>query len=277
MIGLRDFFFRTTGRAILVMAVVASMAPIFLVVINAFKSHAEIVQNPLALPKSLSLANFRGAWIGGNFSVGVGNSMILTVSTVLITIIVATLAAFPLARRRIVSWKLITIYFLCSVTVPIQLFLFPLYFLYARIGLVGNLFATAVILAAINLPLAILLLRTYILTIPTELDDAALMDGASPWQIFWHVIAPLLRPGMVTVAVIVALNTWNEFLITSTFQQGNAGFTMTLGYRAMAGAMSADRGLMMAGACIVIMPILIFFLLMQRLFVGGMTAGAVKG
>jgi raffinose/stachyose/melibiose transport system permease protein len=267
---------RVTGRAILAMAAIISVAPLLLVVMNAFKSHSEIVLDPLALPDSLTVQNFGGAWRNGNFSVGLANSVILTSSTVLITVIVATLAAFPLARRHIPGWKLLTVYFLCSVTVPIQLFLFPLYFLYATFGLVGNLFATAAILAAINLPLAVLLLRTFVLTIPAELDDAALMDGASPWQIFWHVILPLLRPGIITVAVMVALSTWNEFLVTSTFQQGNAGFTMTLGYRAMAGAMGADRGLMMAGACIVITPIIAFFLLLQRFFVGGMTAGAVK-
>ncbi len=218
MTTLRAATNRTVGSMILMIAVIMSLAPFALVLINAFKSHTAIVQNPLALPESVNLANFRGAWKGANFTVGIGNSLILTLSTVFITVLTATLAA-----------------------------------------------------------LAILLLRTYVLTIPTELDDAALMDGASPRQIFWHVIVPLLRPGIVTVTVIVALNTWNEFLITSTFQQGNAGFTMTLGYRAMAGAMSADRGLMMAGACIVIIPILIFFLLVQKLFVEGMTAGAVKG
>jgi raffinose/stachyose/melibiose transport system permease protein len=265
------------ARLLLGAAVLVSIAPLLLVLLNAFKSHAAIVQNPLSLPTSLTLAHFQAAWTGGNFSVGIINSVLLTGTTVLVTVTFAALAAFPLARRRIAIWKAVTIYFLCSVTVPIQLFLFPLYFVFARLGLIGNVFATAFIIAAINLPLAVMLLRTYILTIPVELDDAAYIDGATPWQIFRHVIMPLMRPGCVTVGVIVALNTWNEFLITSTFQQGDAGFTMTLGYRAMAGAMNADRGIMMAGACIVIVPIIVFFLFLQRLFVDGMTAGAVKG
>ncbi|MEA3150033.1 MAG: raffinose/stachyose/melibiose transport system permease protein [Gammaproteobacteria bacterium] len=265
------------ARLLLGAAVLVSIAPLLLVLLNAFKSHAAIVQNPLSLPTSLALAHFQAAWTGGNFSVGIINSVLLTGTTVLVTVTFAALAAFPLARRRIAIWKAVTIYFLCSVTVPIQLFLFPLYFVFARLGLIGNVFATAFIIAAINLPLAVMLLRTYILTIPVELDDAAYIDGATPWQIFRHVIMPLMRPGCVTVGVIVALNTWNEFLITSTFQQGDAGFTMTLGYRAMAGAMNADRGIMMAGACIVIVPIIVFFLFLQRLFVDGMTAGAVKG
>ena len=265
------------ARLLLGLMVLVSLTPLLLVVINAFKSHADIVENPLSLPHSLAWMNFKAAWTGGNFSVGVVNSVLLTGTTVLVTVAFGALAAFPLARRRIVIWKLVTLYFLCSVTVPIQLFLFPMYFLYARLGLIGNVFATALIIAAINLPLSIMLLRTYILTIPTELDDAAFIDGASPWQTFRYVILPLMKPGCVTVAVIVSLNTWNEFLITSTFQQGDAGFTMTLGYHAMAGAMSPDLGIMMAGACIVIVPIIAFFLFLQRLFIDGMTAGAVKG
>jgi raffinose/stachyose/melibiose transport system permease protein len=138
-------------------------------------------------------------------------------------------------------------------------------------------FATAVILAAINLPLAIFLLRTYIMTIPTELDDAGLMDGAGPFQVFWYIIFPLTRPGLVTVAALVCLNVWNEYLVTSTFQQGENHFTMTLGYLAMNGSISADQGLLMAGGVLVIVPILLVFMGTRRFIIGGLTAGAVKG
>lgn len=268
---------RITGRLLLAALVLASLGPLLLVLVNAFKPHADIVQNPFRLPGSLDVANFVQAWDAGKFSIGVVNSILLSATTVVVTTLFAAMAAFPLARRRIRAWKLVTIYFLCSVTVPIQLFLFPLYFIYARLGVVGNVFATALILSAINLPLAIFLLRTYVLTIPVELEEAAAMDGAKPLQIFRYVILPLIRPGLVTVAVIVALNAWNEFLITSTFQQGEHSFTMMLGYRSMNGSVTTDLGIMMAGGCIVIAPIIIFFLLMQRLFVEGMTAGAVKG
>jgi raffinose/stachyose/melibiose transport system permease protein len=268
---------RTAGRIFLGIAVAVSVVPLLLVVINAFKPHVDIVQNPFALPSSFDFDNFSAAWRGGGFSNGIVNSILITGTTMFVTVALAALAAFPLARRRVRFWQTITVYLLCSVTVPIQLFLFPLYFVYARLDIIGNDVATALILAAMNLPLATLLLRTYIMTIPVELDDAALMDGAGPWQIFRHVIVPLMRPGLVTVAVIVALNAWNEFLITSTFQQGEAGFTMMLGYRAMNSTITTDRGVMMAGAVIVIVPIILFFLLMQRLFIEGMTSGAVKG
>jgi raffinose/stachyose/melibiose transport system permease protein len=244
---------------------------------NAFKSHVAIVENPLSLPTSLHFTNFVEAWQGGHFGIGIINSVILTGSTVFLTTGLASLAAFPLARRRIAGWQIVTVYFLTATTVPVQMFLFPLFFVYAKLGLVGNPFATALILAAVNLPLAIFLLRTYVMTIPVEIDEAAEMDGATPWQIFWNIILPLIRPGLVTVAIVVGLNAWNEFLITSTFQPGQQNFTMTLGYLSMNNTFSANQGVMMAGALLVIAPIIGFFLLLQRFFVAGLAMGAVKG
>lgn len=268
---------RTAANLFLLGGVLVSLLPLFLVAINAFKPHVAIIQNPLALPKTLGFENFHHAWVTGRFSVGIVNSALLAGSTILITVGFASLAAYPLARRTIRLWQLVTVYFLCATTVPIQLFLFPLYFIYAQLGVVGNVFATSLILSAMNLPLSIFLLRTYVLSIPAEIDDAAFMDGATPFQTFLHVIVPLMRPGLITVAIIVGLNAWNEFLITSTFQQGQGSFTMTLGYLSMNGTYATDQGVMMAGAFILVAPIIAFFLAMQRFFIAGMTAGAVKG
>lgn len=267
----------TMTSVVLYGLVLVALLPLVLVAINTMKTHPQIVANPLSLPDSLHLDNFRQAWFAGKFSIGIKNSFLLTGTTVLLTLCLATPASFALARKHIRGWKIITIYFLCATTVPIQLFLFPLYFVYAKLGLVGNVFATSLILSAINLPLATFLLRTYALNIPREIDDAAFMDGATQYQIFRHVILPLMRPGLVTVSIIVGLNAWNEFLITSTFQQGQNSFTMTLGYLSMNGIYATDQGAMMAGAFILVAPVIVFFLVMQRFFIAGMTGGAVKG
>ncbi len=265
------------GNAFLAVAVVVALLPIALVLMNAFKPHSEIIANPLALPTSLATGNFKSAWIGAHFTSGLANSVLICASTILVTISCAAMAAYPLARRRIRLWQLISLYFLCAVTVPIQLFLFPLFYIFAIFGIISNAFATSLILAAINLPLAIFLMRTYVLNVPIELENAALMDGAGPWKTFWYVILPMIRPGLITVSILVGFNAWNEFMITSTFQQGQAAFTMTLDYLSMNSTIVTDRGLMMAGALIIVFPILVFFLFMQRFFIAGMTAGAVKG
>jgi raffinose/stachyose/melibiose transport system permease protein len=268
---------RQLGNLTLILAACFAAAPIGLLVMNSLKPHASIVGDPIAPPTHLYLQNFVSAWTEGHFAIGLVNSLLLCGTTVLIVIVTASMAAYPLARSQTAVWRSVALYFLCSITVPIQLFLFLLYFVFARLHLLGNVFATAVILAAINLPLAILLLRTYIVGIPTELDDAAILDGASPFQVFWHVIFPLMRPGLATVAAIVCLAAWNEYLITSTFQQGERNFTMTLGYLAMNGSISDDQGLLMAGGLIVIVPILVIFLATRRFIIDGMTTGAVKG
>ncbi|QQA41767.1 carbohydrate ABC transporter permease [Pelagovum pacificum] len=269
--------FRYLGGAFLAVAVLSALVPLGLVVLNSFKSHADIVANPLSMPVSFDLSNFSRAWSTGDLTTGLVNSLLICGSTVFVTLTFASLAAFPLARRKIRGWRLVSLYFLVAVTVPIQLFMFPLYYIYATLGVVGNWFATSLILSAINLPLAIFLLRTYVLTIPVELDDAARMDGAKPLQIWWMVILPLMTPGLLTVGTLVFLQAWNEFLVTSTFQQGQANFTMTLGYLSMNSVMATDRGIMMAGALLIILPIVVLFLAMQRFFVDGMTAGAIKG
>lgn len=265
------------GTVFLWTAILIVAFPLTLMGINSLKPHAAILDNPLALPTSFDLSNFITAWTAGNFTTGLINSLVISGTTVVITLICAALAAYPLARQKIRFSRLITLYFLGAVTVPIQLFLFPLFFVYAQLGLVANPIATAFILAAVNLPLSILLLRTYVLNVPRELDDAAFMDGAKKWQTFIFVIVPLMRPGLITVAIIVGLNAWNEYLITSTFQQGSGSQTMMLSFLSMNNVILTDRGILMAGAAIVVVPIIIFFLLMQRLFIEGVTSGAVKG
>jgi raffinose/stachyose/melibiose transport system permease protein len=274
---IKNNFNNLSSTTILYLLVLIALLPLLLVAINTFKSHADIVINPLALPNEFNFTNFSRAWKAGKFSSGIINSILLSGTTIVITLTFASLSAFVLARRSIVGWQLITIYFLCATTIPIQLFLFPLYFVYAKLGIVGNVFATAFILSAINLPLATFLLRTYVQTIPSDIDDASFMDGANPIQTFFHVILPLLRPGLVTVSIIVGLNAWNEFLITSTFQQGQNSFTMTLGYLSMNGTYATDQGAMMAGAFILVAPVVLFFIVMQRFFISGMASGAVKG
>ena len=265
------------GNLFLWIAVVVVAFPLTLMMINSFKKHVDILDNPLSLPTSFNISNYVTAWTAGDFGTGILNSLIISGCTILITVTSAALAAYPLARQKIRFSRLITLYFLAAVTVPIQLFLFPLFFAYAQLHLVGNPVATSFILAAVNMPISILLLRTYVLNVPAELDDAAFMDGAKKWQVFFFVLLPLIRPGLITVSIIVGLNAWNEYLITSTFQQGASNRTIMLSFLSMNNVILTDRGILMAGAAIVVVPIIIFFLAMQRLFIDGVTSGAVKG
>lgn len=261
----------------LVAMVIISLGPIFMVVVNSFKKHVEIVRNPLSLPTGLNLQNYVDAWTIGKFGQGFLNSIQLTLVTVLIVLFCSMLAGYVLAGNRIKGSKGVLAYFMMATTVPMQIFLFPLYFVVAQLRLIGVISVVSVILAATSMPIAVFLMRTYFLAIPKELEEAAIIDGANTWQVLWHVMRPIVSPGLVTVGTIVGLQTWNEYLISSTFLQGQDSFTATLGFLSMNGSYSSDMGVLMAAAVIMIFPIVIFFISIQRQFIDGVTSGAVKG
>lgn len=154
-----------------------ALFPIALLVLNSLKPAAQIVQNPLALPEVIRWDNFTRAWKDAKFSQTFFNSALLTALTIILVCSTASLTAYVLARRKVKSWKIVTFYLLGTTTAPIQLFLFPLYFGAAKLGLVNNVFAVSVIYTAIYSPFAVMLLRTYFLAVPREIEEAALIDG----------------------------------------------------------------------------------------------------
>ena len=254
-----------------------TLFPIALLVLNSLKGSQEIVQNPLALPSQLRWDNFTRAWSDANFSRTLLNSALLTGMTIVLVCTTGSLTAYVLARRKIKTWKLVTFYLLATTTAPIQLFLFPLYFGFARLGLINNPVAVAFIYTAVYSPFAIMLLRTYFLAVPKELEEAALIDGASHWQVFSRVFLPIVSPGILTVALIIGLYSWNEFLIATTFLQGQDRLTAVVSFFLLSGKYSSDWGVVMAAALIIILPIVILFVLLQRRFIEGMAGGSVKG
>jgi raffinose/stachyose/melibiose transport system permease protein len=205
------------------------------------------------------------------------NSAILTGLTILLVCSTGSLTAYVLARKKVASWKIVTFYLLATTTAPIQLFLFPLYFGFARLGLINNIFAVALVYTAIWSPFAVMLLRTYFLAIPRELEEAALVDGATPWQVFAKVMLPMASPGILTVALIIGLYSWNEFLIATTFLQQQDQMTAVVSFFLLSGQYSSDWGEIMAAALIIVLPVVVLFVALQRRFIEGMAGGSVKG
>lgn len=264
-------------HGVLILLMIICLMPIALVVINSFKTNSEVVRNPLALPTVLHLENYIQAWNYGKFAKGFINSIKLSGCTILIVLFCSTLAGYVLSGYRIKGTGIILTYFMMAMTVPIQLFLFPLYYTFAKLNLIGSIPATSVILAAMFMPLSVFLMRTFFLNVPTELEDAARIDGANTAQVIWHVMRPVVSPGMITVGILIGLQSWNEYLVTSTFLQGAKNFTATLGFLSMNGSYGSNMPVLMASSVILIAPIVIFFLCAQKYFVDGMVSGAVKG
>jgi raffinose/stachyose/melibiose transport system permease protein len=263
--------------AILVLGAALALFPLSLMIISSLKTAAEIVANPLALPSTPQWGNFLRAWSDAQLGRSLLNSAELTALTILWICSTCSMAAYALARKSVRGWRWISAYLLATTTLPIQLFLFPLYFGFAWLGLIDNVFALSFVYAAIFSPFAIFLLRTYFLAIPPEIEEAAIVDGVSRWQIFTHITLPLVSPGLLTVAIISGLNTWNEFLISSTFLQSHDNQTAVVRFYTLGGQYSSDWGEIMAAAIIIVAPGLVFFLLMQRRFIEGMASGSVKG
>lgn len=268
---------RTLILFVLVTLVLISLLPMFMVLINSFKNHIDIVKNPLSVKFTAGVKNYVKAWNSGNFGRAIMNSIIYTGTTVLVTLAVSAPCAYVIAFRKIKISGLVLAYFMMTMTMPCYLFLVPLYRTYAKMGWLGNHVMVAFILAATSLPLAITLLRTFYVSIPKELEEAARIDGAGTMQVIWHVILPVLRPGLVTVGITTALNSWNEFLVSSTFLTGEKNFTAMLALMSMNGPNSSNQGINMAATVTIVAPIIFFFIVMQRQFIDGMVSGSVKG
>ncbi len=268
---------RVFGWGVLVILAVVSLAPLLLVLMNSFKTHREILANPLALPTVLHLENYIDTWRIVNFSQAFMNSIKVTATAIITNIIASGCMGYVLAGRKVRTWKPLTVYFMLATTVPLQLFMLPLYSGFAQLHLMGNPFALGVVIAAWNLPMPIFLMRTYFLKVPYELEEAARIDGAGTFQVFTRVMLPIVSPGLITVAVIVGLFSWNEYLLSATLLQGDKNLTATIKFLSLNGMYSADYAMVMAGSVIMILPMLIMFLLLQKQFIEGMASGAVKG
>ncbi len=254
-----------------------ALFPIALLVLNSLKPAAQIVQNPLGLPQPIRWQNFANAWNHAKFSQTFVNSLIVSGTTIVLVCTTSSLTAYVIARRKIKSWKIFTFYLLATTTAPIQLYIFPLYFGFAKLGLINNIFGVALIYTALYSPFAVMLLRTYFLAVPKELEEAAIVDGATHWQVFWRVMLPIVSPGILTVALIIGLNSWNEFLIATTFLQKQENMTAVIAFFLLSGQYSSDWGEIMAAALIIVVPVVVLFVFMQKRFIEGMAGGSVKG
>ena len=174
---------RVVTRAVLILLALICMLPMLMVLINSFKTHQDIVRNPLAIQFTAGLENYVKAWHDADFGRSILNSVVYTGSTVIIVLVFATMAAYVIAGRKVRGTSAVLSYFLVTMTMPVYLFLVPLYRVYAKMGWLGNHVAVSFILAATSLPLAISLLRAFFMGIPKELEEAARIEGAGTLQV----------------------------------------------------------------------------------------------
>ena len=262
---------------VLSLLVLFALGPIAVLAFNSVKTRVEIARNPLGVPHAFQWSNFTRAWDLGNYATTLQNSGILVATTVAGVLIFGGMAAYSLAKLHLPGQGGVMLYLLIGSSLPIQLFLVPLFFLWKRLGLVNNLYGLALIYIAINAPLAIFLLRSYMVQLPSDFEDAARVDGASEWKIFTGIVVPLSWPGFLTVGLVVALSVWNEFLLATVFLTKQNLFTVVTSYYNFTTQFSRDWSLTSAAAMMMIVPVIVIFLSLQRRFIEGLTQGGLKG
>lgn len=261
---------------ILILLTAFALAPIVILGFNSLKSRNEIGQNPLGFPQQIQLENFSNAWQQGKFSTTMRNSVLFVIGTVASVLVLGGLAAYSLARLNPPGADGFMLYMLIAATLPIWLYLVPLFTLWRTLGLLNNPIGLIMIYTALNAPFSIFLLRTFLLSIPRELEDAALVDGANRFQTLLRIILPLSWSGFLTVGLVVALAVWGEFQIALIFVHDPNLFPVTTSYFAFVNRFGRDWALTSAAAVMMIAPVIIFFLALQRRFIEGLTQGSVK-
>ncbi len=254
-----------------------ALGPLVVLLFNSLKTSAEIGRNPLGPPLSPVFENFPTAWVQGNFATTMVNSAILTVGTVVGVCVIAGTAAYALDRLDLPGTDAVLLYLFVASAVPFQMFLVPLFFLWSALNLTNTLFGLIVIYWAIFSPFATLLLRSYLVALPRDFEEAARIDGASELQTLLRVVLPLSWPGFLTVALVSGLMAWNDFVFAITFIQDENLKPVTTSFLAFRSNFSTDWGLTSAAAIFIILPIIVLFLFLQRRFINGLTAGGLKG
>ena len=266
---------------ILIIVFIAFIFPFLLVVINVFKQKSDIMRDPMAIigSKGFTLENFPNAMAKMDFWKVFGNSLIITVTSTILTILLSSMTAFVIVRNK---WKACALLFaamIASMVIPFQVLMVPLVSLYGGIFGVLNHRVTLILMhVGFSLSMATFMFHGAIHTnIPLELEEAALIDGCTRWQTWWKVVFPLLKPTIATVAIIDAMAFWNDYLLPSLVLQKKELYTIPIATQAFYGTYTSDLGLIMAALLLAMLPILILYLLLQRFIVEGVTSGAVKG
>lgn len=256
---------------------VAMLFPIGWLVMAAFKTNAEILSASSYLPDSLNLKGFQDAVSQVNLVRYLGNSLVISASSAALVVLVSSLAAYPVARFRFRGREFVTTLFALGLVLPLSALIVPETLIIRTLGLYDTRIGLILLYAAIFLPISFLVMRAFFLSLPTSIEEAAIVDGASYWQILRHIVAPLSMPGISTVGIMIFVFTWNEFLFATLILSSEEKRTAQVAIRFFQSQFDFNLPGMFAAISIVMVVPIIVFVLLQEKVVSGLTAGANKG
>ncbi len=254
------------------------VAPFLWMISTSLKSPAEVsLRDPTIIPRSLEFENYSRVFSRGNFGRYFWNSVLVSAATTFLSVAVATLAGYAFARYRLPGGKALLFGILATQMFPAILLAIPLYVLLREIGLLNSLLGLVLVYTTFALPFCVWMLRNYFMSVPTELDDAARVDGANRMQALFGVILPVAIPGIIATSIFAFILSWNEFLYANTFISSSDKRTVSIGLQSLIGEFTTDWGVLMAGAVVMTIPVVVVFFAVQRYLTQGLATGAVKG
>jgi raffinose/stachyose/melibiose transport system permease protein len=251
--------------------------PLVATVLGGFKSLGELRTNPFGLPQVWEFENYTGILFSSRYWQLLKNSLIISVMTTVLTLIVASMAAFAFAHIRFFGSAMLLSYLTMGLLFPAATAILPLFIKVRDLGLLDTYFGVVLPQVAFSLAMSILLLRRFFKDLPEELLEAALVDGCSYIAFFRHVTLPLSRPILATVGTITFVHSWNSYLLPLIMLNTDTLYPWPLGIMVYQGEYSSEWHLILAFISLTILPTILLFLLAQKHIVAGLTAGAVKG
>lgn len=264
------------SHTILVIYGLIVLVPLLFVVYLSFKSLSGILATPMSLPDRMHFENYTQAWSEGDLLRLLVNTVVVALVTITVILAVSSLAAFVIARYHFRGNQLLYLFFVAGLALPIQIIALPVFILMRNLSLLNSLWSLILVFSAGGVSFSVFLLVNFMRTIPAELQEAAVMDGAGPLQIYWHVVLPLVRPALGIVAIFQFIAAWKEFFFPLLLIQSPKSMTVPVGVLSFVGEHSTDWNLLLAALVIVSLPTIVGFLLVAKQFRRNLMGGGVK-
>jgi ABC-type glycerol-3-phosphate transport system permease component len=249
------------------------------VVLASLKTNRELFGKPWSLPANPAIANYAKVWKASHFDIYFLNSLLVVSLSVIALLIVAVPAAYVLCRGRFRGRRAILSFFVFGMGVPAPLLFIPLVVIMTKLHLADTLTGLGIVYVALSLPFTIYVLQGFFSSLPSELESAAIIDGCSDWQVFWHVMAPLAMPGVATVAILNFVGLWNEYQLALVLINSPQNRTLSLGIYSLITSMQYSGGNwpeLFAGVAIVMVPTIALYVLVSERMISGITMGGIK-
>jgi raffinose/stachyose/melibiose transport system permease protein len=270
----REYLF----EALFVLVTAIAMVPIYYLIITTFKTPEDATLHPLSLPSVWQFGGYVKAWLGMNYPNAFKNTFLITGLSLGGSLLLASMAAFTLARKRNKVNSALFYLLLSGMMIPFQMSIMAQYKLVQSLNLMNNILSVVLINIAVNLPVSVFFIRNFIMaSVPYQIEEAAYIDGCGVFTTFWRITVPLLRPVLATLALMNSIGIWNDFLTPLMFLQSKDSRTILLEVNSNVGQFSTNWTDMFPMMVLGVLPLVIFFLFMQRHIIKGISTGGVKG